>query len=172
MSSLCHVAWVSCSIFSIIRKESEGRLHLSSQHWVWLGGVTVTAVAPSVFLHNCVRLDTRCAGKDSSSSPYCRLFLPSLSSQFLKMTQPFQQPNLSLQDFDDMQQTSHSLSNPVSWRLKIKWKWLETGSKVVFSPRYARAGTNKLKCQFYPPTRLTLDQNLHQSGKFKCNFEP
>ena len=28
----------------------------------------------------------------------------------------------------------------------------------------ARAGTNKLKCQFFPPTRLTLDQKLHQSG--------
>ena len=25
--------------------------------------------------------------------------------------------------------------------------------------------TNKLKCQFYPPTRLTLNQKLHQSGK-------
>ena len=49
------------------------------------------------------------------------------------MTQPFQQPNLSLKNFDDMQQyatyTSHSLSNPMSWRLKNKWKWLETGSR-------------------------------------------
>ena len=45
------------------------------------------------------------------------------------MTQPFQQPNLSLKNLDDMQHTSHSLSNPMSWRLKNKWKWLETGSR-------------------------------------------
>ena len=35
-----------------------------------------------------------------------------------------------------------------------------------FPPACSAGGTNKLKCQFYPPTRLTLDQNLHQSGKF------
>ena len=65
----CHVIWVSCSIFSMIRK---GREKIASELWVWLRGVTVT------LSHNCVPPDTRSAGKDSSSSRCCRLFLPFL----------------------------------------------------------------------------------------------
>lgn len=121
MSGRCHVARVSCSIFSIIRKESERRLHLRSEQWVWQGGVTVTmavAAPVSAFLHNCDPLDTQVQVNIAAAPNIADFFylfsLLNLSTQFLK--DDGHKSTFFVTDRFKWHAPYNPLSNPVSWR--------------------------------------------------------